>query len=74
MYTEPDVNAGFVTRINKDGIDLLADYLHMRVNRFMQNNEIAFNFSAAITSEVRPLYDTFIHEWSEFIKIILSSQ
>uniref|UniRef100_A0A915Q7P6 Lipid-binding serum glycoprotein C-terminal domain-containing protein n=1 Tax=Setaria digitata TaxID=48799 RepID=A0A915Q7P6_9BILA len=46
------MHAGFVTRINQKGLDLLADYLKERVNRFMHHGEIVFNFSAPLTNEV----------------------
>ncbi|VDK89252.1 unnamed protein product [Litomosoides sigmodontis] len=52
FFTKPDVNAGFVTRINQRALDLLADYLKERVNRFMRHGEIIFNFSAPLANEV----------------------
>uniref|UniRef100_A0A0R3RJA6 BPI2 domain-containing protein n=1 Tax=Elaeophora elaphi TaxID=1147741 RepID=A0A0R3RJA6_9BILA len=52
FFTKLDSHAGFVTRINQRALDLLADYLKERVNRFMHHGEIIFNFSAPLTNEV----------------------
>lgn len=52
FFTKSDTNAGFITRINQRALDLLADYLKERVNRFMHHGEIIFNFSAPLTNEV----------------------
>ncbi|VDO30239.1 unnamed protein product [Brugia timori] len=52
FFTNPNTHAGFVTRINQKALDLLADYLKERVNRFMYHGEIIFNFSAPLTNEV----------------------
>ncbi|VDN00732.1 unnamed protein product [Thelazia callipaeda] len=52
FFAKPNTNAGIVTRINQKGLNLLADYLKERVNRFMHHGEITFNFSAPLTDEV----------------------
>lgn len=60
FFTKSDTNAGFVTRINQRALDLLADYLKERVNRFMHHGEIIFNFSAPLTNEVSVKLSLFI--------------
>ncbi|KHN78397.1 hypothetical protein Tcan_06950 [Toxocara canis] len=52
FFSEADTNAGFVTRINQRGLDLMADYLGERINRFMNHGEIFFNFSGPLSTEV----------------------
>uniref|UniRef100_A0A0M3I1K9 BPI2 domain-containing protein n=1 Tax=Ascaris lumbricoides TaxID=6252 RepID=A0A0M3I1K9_ASCLU len=52
FFSELHTNAGFVTRINQKGLDLLADYLGERVNRFMNHGEIFFNFSGPLSNAV----------------------
>ncbi|CAG9533210.1 unnamed protein product [Cercopithifilaria johnstoni] len=52
FFTQSDTYPGFVTRINQRALDLLADYLKERVNRFMHHGKTIFNFSAPLTNEV----------------------
>uniref|UniRef100_A0AC34QKS1 Lipid-binding serum glycoprotein C-terminal domain-containing protein n=2 Tax=Panagrolaimus sp. JU765 TaxID=591449 RepID=A0AC34QKS1_9BILA len=52
FFTEPDTYAGFSSRINQKGLDLLAEYLKQRVTKFMQFGEIVYNVTLPLTPTV----------------------
>ncbi|KAL6725056.1 hypothetical protein Aduo_019878 [Ancylostoma duodenale] len=53
LFAETGSNAGFVSRINQKGFDLMANYLGERVKRFLGAGELIFNISAAVSPEMR---------------------
>uniref|UniRef100_A0A7E4VMC3 BPI2 domain-containing protein n=1 Tax=Panagrellus redivivus TaxID=6233 RepID=A0A7E4VMC3_PANRE len=52
FFTEPDTYAGFTSRVNQKGFDLLAEYLKQRVSKFMQFGEVTYNVSLPLTPSV----------------------
>ncbi|EPB77363.1 LBP / BPI / CETP family protein [Ancylostoma ceylanicum] len=56
LFAETGSNAGFVSRINQKGFDLMANYLGERVKRFLGAGELIFNISAAVSPEVRKIH------------------
>ncbi|KAI6205600.1 hypothetical protein M3Y94_00810400 [Aphelenchoides besseyi] len=53
FFTEPNTFAGFTTRVNSRALDLLADYLKQRVNKFVKFGTVAFNLTVPLTPQVR---------------------
>ncbi|VDD96416.1 unnamed protein product [Enterobius vermicularis] len=51
-FAESGNNAGFVTRINRNGLDLLAEYLKERVKKISENTEIPVNFTTTLDKDV----------------------
>ncbi|GMT34010.1 hypothetical protein PFISCL1PPCAC_25307 [Pristionchus fissidentatus] len=51
FFAETGTHAGFVTRLNDKGFDLVGEYLRERALKFMQN-ELTFNLSAVLTENV----------------------
>ncbi|VDK47772.1 unnamed protein product [Anisakis simplex] len=49
--SEIETNAGFVTRINQKGLDLMADFLSERVGRIMNHGEVFFNYSGQLSEQ-----------------------
>ncbi|KAK6033950.1 hypothetical protein COOONC_28549 [Cooperia oncophora] len=53
QLAEPGSNAGFISRINQKGFDLMAGYLGDRVKRFLGVGELVFNISAPVSSDMQ---------------------
>ncbi|CAJ0918104.1 unnamed protein product, partial [Mesorhabditis belari] len=53
FFAETGTNAGFYSRVNQKGLDLLSDYLKDRVNRFMAAGDLNFNISSSISPEIK---------------------
>nr|CDJ86981.1 LBP/BPI/CETP family domain-containing protein [Haemonchus contortus] len=53
LLADTGLNAGFISRINQKGFDLMADYLGERVKRFLGAGELIFNISAPVPPEMR---------------------
>ncbi|KAK5981694.1 Lipid-binding serum glycoprotein, partial [Trichostrongylus colubriformis] len=53
LFAETGSNAGFISRINQKGFDLMAGYLGDRVKRFLGAGELIFNISAPVSSDMR---------------------
>ncbi|VDL73620.1 unnamed protein product [Nippostrongylus brasiliensis] len=53
LFAETGSNAGFVSRINQKGFDLMASYLGDRVRRFLGAGELIFNISAPVSPDMR---------------------
>lgn len=52
FFVENEINPGFYTHINQKGLELVGDYVHDRVVRFLRS-DVTYNFSGQLTSEVQ---------------------
>jgi hypothetical protein len=52
FLTDNEINPGFYTHINQRGLQLVGDYVHDRVVRFLRS-DVTYNFSGQLTSEVQ---------------------
>ncbi|CAD5231157.1 unnamed protein product [Bursaphelenchus okinawaensis] len=53
FFTEPDTFPGFTTRVGPKALDLMAEYLKQRVNKFMKFGTVAYNLTVPLTPLVR---------------------
>uniref|UniRef100_A0A0K0D561 BPI1 domain-containing protein n=1 Tax=Angiostrongylus cantonensis TaxID=6313 RepID=A0A0K0D561_ANGCA len=52
LLVDAGSNAGFISRINQKGFDLMANYLGERLRRFFATGDFTFNITATVSSEM----------------------